>query len=116
MTTPPPATDRLDQLLITLRQFTRERNWAQFHDPKNLSMLLASEAGELLQLFRWVRNDESDAFAAQADNRRRIEEELADSAIGVLLLADRLGIDLAAAVQAKIELNRAKYPAPGAQE
>ena len=116
MTTPPPAADRLDQLLVALRQFTRERSWEQFHDPKNLSMLLASEAGELLQLFRWVRNDESDAFAAQADNRRRIEEELADCAIGVLLLADRLGIDLAAAVRVKIELNRVKYPAPGARE
>ncbi len=116
MTRLPAATDRLDQLLIALRQFTRERNWAQFHDPKNLSMLLASEAGELLQLFRWVRNDESDAFAAHADNRRQIEEELADSAIGVLLLADRLGIDLAAAVLAKIERNRVKYPVQGAQD
>jgi len=114
----PPATvpivsaDRLDQLLCELRKFTRDRDWASFHDPKNLSMLLASEVGELVQLFRWVRNDEADAFAARPENRPRIEEELADAAIGVLLLADRIGVDLAVAVKAKIERNAAKYPVP----
>ncbi len=102
--------DRLDELLRELRQFTVDRDWARLHDPKNLSMLLASEVGELLQLFRWVPNDEADAFAACPENLRRIEEELADAAIGLLLLTDRLHLDLAQVVRAKMARNALKYP------
>jgi len=106
--------DQANELTRELREFTRDRDWAQFHDPKNLSMLLASEVGELLQLFRWVRNDESDAFAARPENRSRIDEEVADIAISLLLLADRLGVNLVDAVKKKVQLNAAKYPAPKA--
>jgi NTP pyrophosphatase (non-canonical NTP hydrolase) len=102
--------DPLEALTLELRRFTRDREWGRHHDPKNLSMLLASEAGELLQLFRWVPNGEADAFAAAPENRGRIGEELADVAIGVLLLADRMGLDLPAAIRAKIRRNGEKYP------
>jgi NTP pyrophosphatase (non-canonical NTP hydrolase) len=104
------SADTLEQLIVELRRFTRERDWGRFHDPKNLSMLLASEAGELLQLFRWVANGEADAFAARHENRARIAEELADVAIGVLLLSDRVGLDLPAVIRAKIQQNGRKYP------
>jgi NTP pyrophosphatase (non-canonical NTP hydrolase) len=104
------SADVLDELRLELRRFTRDREWGRFHDPKNLSMLLASEAGELLQLFRWVPNGEADAFAAAPDSRGRIAEELADVAIGVLLLADRMDLDLPAAIRAKIRRNGEKYP------
>ena len=104
--------DAFDGLLAELRRFTRERDWAQFHDPKNLSMLVASEAGELLHLFRWVRTEEADAFAARPENKAAIEEEVADTAIAVLLLADRLGVDLGAAIREKIAKNGRKYPPP----
>jgi NTP pyrophosphatase (non-canonical NTP hydrolase) len=107
--------DRLDDLLARLRRFTRERDWSRFHDPKNLAMLLASEAGELLHLFRWVPNAEADAFAARGENRRAIETEIADVAISVLLLADRLGVDLAEIVKGKIARNAEKYPARDAR-
>jgi hypothetical protein len=60
--------DALDDLLAELRQFARERDWAQFHDPKNLSMLVASDAGELLHLFRWVRTEDADEFASRPEN------------------------------------------------
>jgi NTP pyrophosphatase (non-canonical NTP hydrolase) len=103
--------DRLQDLIERLRRFTRERRWSQFHDPKNLAMLVASEAGELLQLFRWVRNDEADAFARSPENRREIEAEIADVAIGLLLLADRVGVDLPEIVRSKIARNAEKYPA-----
>ena len=100
----------LERVLDLLRRFTAERDWAQFHDPKNLAMLLASEAGELVALLRWVPNGQADAFARAAENRAGIEAEAADVAIALLLFCDRAGIDLAAAVEAKIAANAAKYP------
>lgn len=103
----------LHDLVQRLRSFTTEREWSRFHDPKNLAMLVASEAGELLHLFRWVKNDDADAFAALPENRSPIEEEVADVAIGVLLLADRIGLDLAEIVRSKIARNGAKYPVGG---
>lgn len=105
-------TGDLQDLVERLRRFTGERRWSRFHDPKNLAMLVASEAGELLHLFRWVKSDGADAFAARPENREAIEEEIADVAIGVLLMADRVGVDLAEAVRSKIARNAEKYP-PG---
>lgn len=105
--------DRLEELTLRLRRFTGERGWSRFHDPKNLAMLVASEAGELLQLFRWVPNDEADAFASGPEHRAEVAEELADVAIGVLLLADRVGLDLAEIVRAKIARNAERYPPGG---
>jgi NTP pyrophosphatase (non-canonical NTP hydrolase) len=102
--------DILQDLIVRLRHFTGERQWSRFHDPKNLAMLVASEAGELLHLFRWVKNDDADAFARRPESRREIEAEIADVAIGVLLLADRIGVDLAAIVRSKIARNAEKYP------
>ena len=101
-----------EELVRDLRQFTADRDWSKFHDPKNLAMLVASEAGELLQLLRWVRNEEADAFVADAKNRPAIEAEIADVTISVLLLADRVGVDLGEAVKAKIARNGQKYPPP----
>ena len=100
----------LERVMTRLRQFTAERDWAQFHDPKNLAMLLASEAGELVALLRWVPNGEADAFVRAAANRPAVEAEAADVAIALLLFCDRAGIDLARAAEAKIAANAAKYP------
>ncbi len=100
----------LDGVMTRLRAFTAERDWAQFHDPKNLAMLLASEAGELVALLRWVPNAEADAFVRGAADRPAVEAEAADVAIALLLFCDRAGIDLARAVEAKIAANAAKYP------
>jgi dCTP diphosphatase len=102
--------DALDDLLAELRQFTRERDWAQFHDPKNLAMLLASEVGELVALLRWVPGADADEFVKDARHRPKVEAEVADVAIALLLFCDRAGIDLASAVRAKIEVNRRNYP------
>lgn len=103
--------DRLDAFLDELRAFVAERDWRKFHDPKNLSMLLASEVGELLALFRWVDNADADAFAAEPGNRAKIEAEVADATIGVLLLCDRLGLDPVAIARAKLARNAKNYPA-----
>jgi NTP pyrophosphatase (non-canonical NTP hydrolase) len=107
---PAEPKDRLDALLDELRVFVAERDWQQFHDPKNLSMAVASEAGELVALFRWVRGDEADAFAQNPQNRPRVSAEIADVAVALLLLCDRTGIDLAQAVRDKLEINRKNYP------
>jgi dCTP diphosphatase len=100
----------LEGALARLRSFSAERAWGQFHDPKNLAMLLASEAGELLALLRWVPNAEADAFVRSSEQRPLVEAEVADVAIALLLLCDRAGIDLARAVEAKIAANAEKYP------
>ena len=99
-----------EALLRELRGFVAEREWGKFHDPKNLSMAVSSEAGELLALFRWVRGEESDAFASSPENRERIKAEIADVAISLLLLSDRMGIDLQQAILDKLQVNRANYP------
>jgi dCTP diphosphatase len=103
--------DRLDAILEELRAFVAEREWEQFHNPKNLAMAVASEAGELVALFRWVRDEEADAFAQREENRDRVRDEIADVAISLALLSDRLGIDLLKAMRDKLEINRANYPA-----
>lgn len=103
--------ERLEAFRQELRTFVAERDWKQFHDPKNLAMLLASEAGELVALLRWVENAEADAFAADAKNRAKIEAEVADVAIAVMLLCDRLGLDVVDVMRAKLEKNRLNYPA-----
>ena len=97
-------------LIEELRQFVAERDWGQFHDPKNLAMLLASEAGELLAEYRWVRNDESDAFSRDAQARARIASEIGDVGIALALLCDRIGLDLQAAMREKLARNRQRYP------
>jgi NTP pyrophosphatase (non-canonical NTP hydrolase) len=100
----------LAALVDALRQFTVEREWTGFHDPKNLSMLLASEAGELVALLRWVPGAEADEFVRDGRNRPRVEAEVADVAIALLLFCDRTGIDLPTAVRGKLEVNRRNYP------
>lgn len=106
----PPAASTLDDLVAALRRFTTEREWQQFHDPKNLAMLLASETGELVAEYRWVRGEDADAHSREPAARARIAAEVADVGIALLLLCDRIGLDLAEAVTAKLAANAARYP------
>ena len=101
----------VDALLTELRRFVAERDWAQFYDPKNLAMLLASEAGELVAEYRWVAGGAADAHSRAPEARARITDEIADVGIALLLLCDRTGIELGDAVTAKLAKNRARYPA-----
>lgn len=90
--------------------FARERDWEQFHSPKNLSMALAAEAGELMEHFLWAESKDSAAPLADPARRRKIEDELADVVIYALEFANIGGIDLARAIEAKLAQNAAKYP------
>lgn len=91
-----------------IRKFRDERDWLQFHNPKNLAVSVSIEAAELLELFQWTSGEESARYAA--DNREKVSDEMADVAIYLLELADILGIDLAKAIDAKLEKNAVKYP------
>lgn len=90
--------------------FARERDWEQFHAPKNLSMALAAEAAELMEHFLWATPEQSKAVAADPAKRTRIAEEVADVVIYALEFANATGLDVAAAVEAKMEANARKYP------
>jgi dCTP diphosphatase len=100
----------LDELTAALRRFAAEREWQQFHDPKNLAMLVASEAGELVAEYRWVRGDEADGHSRAPAARARIAAEIADVGIALVLLCDRIGLDLTQAMADKLAHNAARYP------
>jgi NTP pyrophosphatase (non-canonical NTP hydrolase) len=99
----------LQALTEQLRSFARERDWEQFHSPKNLSMALIAEAAELLEHFQWVTEKES--FALGPSKLQEVKLELADVFLYLIRLSDQLNIDLVAAAREKLELNREKYPA-----
>jgi len=100
--------DSLQALSLRLRDFARSRNWEQFHSPKNLSMALAGEAGELLEHFQWLSEEQS--YRLDAAKRDQVALELADILIYVLRCAERLDLDVAAAAWRKIEINEQRYP------
>ena len=92
-----------------LAEFAAERDWQQFHSPKNLAMALSVEAAELVEEFQWLTEAESNAL--DDERRERVRLELADVFIYLLRLADRLEVDLMRAADDKIALNERKYPA-----
>lgn len=104
------TTDRLLGIRERLRQFSAERDWQQFHDPKNLAMAVVSEAGELAAELRWIENAKSDDFVRASPGRERVEQEVADVAIALLLFCDRAGIELLDAIERKIQVNAVRYP------
>jgi NTP pyrophosphatase (non-canonical NTP hydrolase) len=103
----PMATD-LTSLIAALRQFSRERDWEQFHSPKNLACALAVEAGELLEHFQWLPDEKSRELPEQVISE--VAAELADVFLYLLQLSDELGIDLVSAAEQKIVKNAQKYP------
>jgi NTP pyrophosphatase (non-canonical NTP hydrolase) len=98
----------LAELRDALRQFAAERDWDQFHFPKNLAIALSVEAAELLEHFQWLPDVESAALPAET--RTKVREELADVLLYLIRLADKLDIDLAAAAFDKMTVNAKKYP------
>ncbi len=93
-----------------LRRFAEEREWDQFHSPKNLSMGLAAEAAELLEIFQWLTEEQSIAIAKNEKEMDHVREEVADVFIYLARLSDKLGIDIEAEVKKKMKLNEKKYP------
>ena len=107
MTTTRPHSD-IKQLQQTLTEFAQQRNWEQFHTPKNLAMALSGEVGELLEIFQWLTPEQSQQLSPE--KKQHASEEIADVMMYLLRLADKCDIDVMQACQEKIQQNAAKYP------
>ena len=94
--------NEIDKLTAELRKFRDERDWAQFHNPKDLAIALSIESGELLELFLWKAAEDADA--------EKIKEELADVLAYAFMLADQYGLDVAQIMREKLDKNALKYP------
>lgn len=111
-----PETPRTDaettvaELKRLVQKFVSDRDWEQFHAPKNLSMALAIEAAELMEHFQWLGVEESREWTADPRRRLEVEEELADVLSYVLALSTVLDLDLSDAIRRKMRKNEAKYP------
>ncbi len=103
------AEQSLAELAMRLRDFARERDWEQFHSPKNLAMALTVETAELLEHFQWLTEEQS--VHHEPAKHQQIREEIGDVLIYLTRIADKLGIDPLEAALEKLELNRIKYPA-----
>ena len=93
-----------------LKEFASERDWDQYHSPKNLSMALSVEASELMEIFQWVGAEESRKVVDHPDKLVQVEAEIADICIYAIRLAGVIGIDLETAIDQKIDQNIEKYP------
>ena len=99
----------LEDLNIELREFAAERDWSQFHSPKNLAMALSVEASEIMEHFQWLTEEQSSDLPDE--KKAAVAEEIGDVLNYLVRLADQLDIDLLKAAVNKIEINRRKYPA-----
>ncbi|MHB1185126.1 MAG: nucleotide pyrophosphohydrolase [Desulfobulbia bacterium] len=100
-----PVTDLTEKL----RSFASERDWDQFHSPKNLVMALSVEVSELMEHFQWLTEEQSSSLPPK--KLQQVREEIGDVLIYLTRLADKLGVDMLDAAAKKLEVNRAKYPA-----
>ena len=100
--------DSIEQLDERLLRFARERDWEQFHSPKNLAMALAGEAGELLEHFQWLTEEQSENLSNE--KKDAVSLELADIFIYLVRLSQRLDVDLMDAAWRKIAINEKRYP------
>ena len=104
------SSDKYEELSAEISEFCAERNWEKYHTPKNLSMALAIEAAELMEIFQWLTPKESDPANLSPARKDRVEEEIADIFIYTIRMAQVLDIDLFDAAKGKLEKNAAKYP------
>src|ERR1700740_823232 len=102
------AVDALSNLRGALRQFAAERDWDQYHSPKNLAVALCVEAAELLEPFQWLTEESSRSLSS--DQIAKAKEEMADVFLYLIRLADKLDVDLVQAAEDKIALNTLRYP------
>ena len=99
------------ELAKALETFATERDWVQFHSPKNLVMALTGEVGELNELFQWLTEQQSIDLANDPERKQRVGEELADVLFYLVRVASVMGVDLNQAAVEKLALNAKKYPA-----
>jgi dCTP diphosphatase len=100
--------DSLNELRARVNTFVEERDWAQFHSPKNLAMAMIVEAGEVVEHFQWMTEQESKNL--NAETKEQVGQELSDTFVYLLRIAEVCGVDLIEATNKKIDLNAKKYP------
>ena len=100
----------MDDLMKAVLAFRDERDWRQFHNPKDLAISVSLEAAELLESFQWKTPAEAAVFLDSAENRRRVADEMADVLILLISMADVIGVDLVEAARKKLVENARKYP------
>lgn len=100
----------LAQLKEKLKEFNAERDWDKFHNPKDLVIALVSEVGELAECYRWLNDKELASVHNNPEKKKKVEEEIADILTYLIILAYKTDIDIFAAVEAKLEKNRKRYP------
>jgi len=100
----------IDKIKSDLRKFAQERDWEQFHSPKNLVMALSGEVGELSEIFQWLTEDQSNKENISDEDLAKVREEVADILLYIIRLSDKLDIDLEQAVLDKLKINKEKYP------
>lgn len=103
-------TTTVSQIKQAIEHFADERDWKQFHNPKNLAMAIASEVGELNEHFRWVKSDEAFGFLRDPDATAAVASELADVMMFALEFATVCEIDLTEAIKSKLKVNEQRYP------
>ena len=96
------------ELALKLREFAAERDWEQFHSPKNLAMALNVEAAELLEHFQWLTQEQSSSLSPE--DLAAVAQEIADIQIYLIRLSDQLGVDIGSSVEKKLAINAEKYP------
>ena len=101
--------NEFEELKKEIRAFADARNWEQFHTPKNLSMAVAGEAGELVAEFQWLTPEQSMRSSMSSEKLNNVELEIADVAIYLIRLADVLGVDVAEIVRKKIAINESRF-------
>ena len=100
----------IDKIKNDLRKFAEERDWEQFHSPKNLTMALSGEVGELSEIFQWLSEEQSKKENINDEDLEKVREEVADILLYIIRLSDKLDIDLEHAVLDKLKINKEKYP------
>ena len=100
----------VDNLKVFVKNFVDERDWSQFHNPKNLSMALAIEASELMDIFKWNTTQECESMMSEKNTRQDATDELADIMIYALAFSNRNNINISSAIEKKMIKNRKKYP------
>ena len=101
--------NEIQNLATEIKKFADARNWEQFHTPKNLSMAVAGEAGELVAEFQWLTADQSTRSNMSQEKLKDVELEIADVAIYLIRLADVLGVDISEVVRKKLAINETRF-------
>lgn len=102
--------DSIEKISTVISQFSKLREWTQFHTPKNLALSMMAELGELAELFQWKSDDDIKEYLASTEGRQRLSEEIADIAIYLIRFCQVAEIDLLKSIERKLEINEEKYP------